>query len=359
MEEDLLFFIYPPAFLGAIEGVKKIARSEIREKVGKIVKTSKELRENLKDKIKTIGESSKSFSCIGIDSTWTTPHLELLYGDCALILYGCLGNGIREVRAEPVVYAGEDFSSFVWRRSVELERELAIEILEKVDANLLIFDGNIFPFPMVYARDWKEWASVVDVMQSLIRLAEKNGVSLVGVVKRARSKYFSYILGRESPVNDKLLASIILKNGEYVSLGKFGDFLPNYLKIAHEDRARDYIRRFEERCKELPLGDVELVFYKTKKPTQYDSATKIEVLDLAGIGVDEIVKALAGMSTDTGFPAVIDWIDEIVRNEHRVLAFLRDLLEKELMNTCSDEEKEIIMKLCGFMNPQKSYLFRF
>lgn len=36
----------------------------------------------------------------------------------------------------------------------------------------------------------------------------------------------------------------------------------------------------------------------------------------------------------------------------KVLAFLRDLLEKELMNTCSDEEK----KLCGFMNPWKSYL---
>ena len=359
MEEDLLFFIYPPAFLGAIEGVKKIARNEIKAKVEEIVKASREIRENLKDRIKTIGKLSRNFSCIGIDSTWTTPHLELLYGDCALILYGCLGNGIREVRAEPVVYTGDDFSSFVWRRSVELERELAIEILGRSEVDLLIFDGNIFPFPMVYARDWKEWASVVDAMRSLINLAEKNGVSLVGVVKRAKSKYFSYILRRETPVNDKLLASIILKNGEYVSIGKFRDFLPDYLKIAHEDRARDYIRRFEERCRELPLGEVELIFYKTEKPTQYDSATKVEILDLAEIGVDEIVKALAGMSTDTGFPAVIDWIDEIVRNEHRVLAFLRDLLEKELMNTCSDEEKEIIMKLCGFMNPQKSYLFRF
>ena len=71
---------------------------------------------------------------------------------------------------------------------------------------------------------------------------------------------------------------------------------------------------------------------------------------MAGIGVDEIVNALAEMSTDTGFPAVIDWIDEIVRNEHRILTFLRDLLEKELMNTCSEEEREIIMKLCRFMN---------
>ena len=359
MEEDLLFFIYPPAFLGAIEGVKKIARSEIKAKVEEIVKASRELREILENRIKTIEKSSKNFSCVGIDSTWTTPHLELLYGDCALILYGCLGNRIREVRAEPVVYAEEDFSSFVWRRAVELERELAIEILEKSEVDLLIFDGNIFPFPMVYARDWKEWINVVDTMRTLISLAEKKKVSLVGVVKRARSKYFSYILGRETPVNDKLLASVILKNGEYVSLGKFGDFLPDYLRIAHGDRGEDYIRRFEERCRELPLEDVELLFYKTEKPTQYDSATKVEILDLAGIGVDEIVNALAGMSTNTGFPAVIDWIDEIVRNEHRVLAFLRDLLEKELMNNCSDEEKEIIMKLCGFINPQKSYLFRF
>ncbi len=162
--EDLLFFIYPPAFLGAIEGVKKIARNEIREKVGEIVKASKEIRENLKDRIKIIGKPSRSFSCIGIDSTWTTPHLELLYGDCALIIYGCLGNEIREVKAEPIVYAGDDFTSFVWKMSVELERELVIEILEKAEVDLLIFDGNIFPFPMVYARDWKEWASVVDVM---------------------------------------------------------------------------------------------------------------------------------------------------------------------------------------------------
>ena len=243
--------------MGAIEGVKKIAKNELKEKIGEIVKASREIRKNLK--IKTIGESSRNFSCIGIDSTWTTPHLELLYGDCALIISGCLGNGIREVRAEPVVYAGDDFSSFVWRRSVELERELAIEILEKFEVDLLIFDGNIFSFPMVYARDWKEWASVADAMRFLINLAEKKGVSLVGVVKRARSKYFSYLLGRETPVNDKLLASIILKSGEYVSLGKFGDFLPNYLRIAHEDKAKDYIRRFEERCRELPLGDVELV----------------------------------------------------------------------------------------------------
>ncbi|WP_456327289.1 DNA double-strand break repair nuclease NurA [Archaeoglobus sp.] len=356
--EDLELFIYPPAFLGAIGGVKKVARSEIREKVGEIVKASRELRENLRDKIKTIGKSSKSFSCIGIDSTWTSPHLELLYGDCALILYGCLGSEIREVRAEPVVYTGDDFSSFVWKRSIELERELATEILEKVDTDLLIFDGNIFPFPMVYAREWGEWVSVADKMRSLISLAEKKGVSLVGVVKRARSRYLSYVLGREAPTNDKLLASIILENGEYVSLGRFGDFLPDYLKIVHKDKGEDYIRRFKERCKELPLDEVELVFYKTKKPTQYDSATKVEILDLSRVGADEIVKALAGMSTDTGFPVVIDWIDEIVRNEHRVLAFLRDLLEKELMNTCSNEEKEIIIKLCGFMNPQKSP-FRF
>ena len=67
---------------------------------------------------------------------------------------------------------------------------------------------------------------------------------------------------------------------------------------------------------------------------------------------------LANMSTDTGFPAIIDWIDEIVRNEYRVLSFLRDLLEKELMRICSDEEKEVIVKLCGFMNPQKSHIFK-
>ncbi len=87
--------------------------------------------------------------------------------------------------------------------------------------------------------------SAVGSMRSLISLAKKKGVSLVGIVKRARSKYLSYILGRETPANDKLLASVILKNGEYVSLGKFGDFLPNYLKIAHKDRAKEYLRRFE------------------------------------------------------------------------------------------------------------------
>ncbi len=358
MEEDLFFFLYPPAFLGAIEGIKRIARSDIRFKIEEIAKSSKELRYLLKDRIQAI-EDAHNFSFIGIDSTWTTPHLELLYGDCALILYGCLGNEIREVKAEPVVYTGEDFNSFIWRKAVELERELAIEVLERCDVDVLIFDGNIFPFPMVYAKDWSKWKRISEVMKSLIGIAKEKGVSLVGIVKRVKSKYFSYILERETVVNDKLLASVFLRCGEFVSIGKFKDFLPKYLEIVHRDRAKEYIRRFEERCKDLPLGEVELVFYKSKKQTQYDSATKVEVLDLAGIGVDKIVNALVSISTDTGFPAVIDWIDEIVRNEYRVLAFLRDLLEKELLKTCSnDVEREIIMKLCGLTNPQKSYLFR-
>ncbi|GEM_PF-5739508 len=358
MEEDLLFFIYPPAFLSAIDGIRRIAKGEIRNKIKEIIEISNGLREMLIDRIRIVKNPSKSLSCVGIDSTWTVPHLELLYGDCALIIYGCLGSRIKEIRSEPVIYSGDDFNSFIWKRSVKLEREIAIEVLEKNDIDLIIFDGNIFPFPMVYTKDWKEWMEIARTIDMLIKIAKRKEVSLVGIIKRVKSRYLSYLIERESPVNDKLLSSMFLKNGEYISLGRFKDFLPKYLRIVHRDRADVYIRRFWERCSELPIGDVELVFYKARKQTQYDSATKVEILDLAGIGVDEIVNYLANMSTDTGFPAIIDWIDEIVRNEYRVLSFLRDLLEKELMRICSDEEKEVIIKLCGFMNPQKSHIFK-
>ncbi len=337
-------FIYPPAFVDAVRKAKRVARRVVGRKVGEVIRFLRDLRLD----VKKIEEPSRDYRCVGVDSTWTKPYLELLCGDCALIVCGCMGDGVKEMIADVLVNDGEDTDRAIWRKSVELERRLASEILENHEFDILVFDGNIVPYPVMLEGMWE---GLGDVMRDLIGRAKRRGVSIVGVVKRVRSRYLSAIAGRPSPVNDKVIASLILKRGEFFSMGRYGEIIPRYFEVTGR---RGYIDSFERVKEQIPVDEVEVVFYKGWRQSSYDLATKIEVLDLAGLGVEEIVGYMSKISTETGFPAVVDWIDRLVRNEFDILRFIRDLIEKEAVDILPDEEREIAIKLLGFTNPQKS-----
>ncbi|MGC8994515.1 MAG: DNA double-strand break repair nuclease NurA, partial [Pyrobaculum sp.] len=181
--------------------------------------------------------------------------------------------------------------------------------------------------------------------------------------KRVRSRYLSLLAGRCLPVNDKVAASAMLRPGEYFSLGKLRDLLPRWVSIHYADceggPEREAILKCyrgervglspkgERLCRRLVefgqnfnavlttstyphlrlLGDVEVVYYM---PPGHRTAVRVEVLDMGGLGVGEIVSYLASTtSTVTGYPQILDAVDQYVRvSPDLVEAVLTALLSK-------------------------------
>lgn len=101
------------------------------------------------------------------------------------------------------------------------------------------------------------------------------------------------------------------------------------------------------------LRDVVVAFYKAFNSS---IATKVEVLDFGGgLGVDRVVGGfLAGQTTDTGYPYILDTVDTVVRIDSRLLDYVRTLLIKNANEVSSD----LINALLQLTNPQKAYLYK-
>lgn len=212
----------------------------------------------------------------------------------------------------------------------------------------------------------------------MLNLAEKSKTTIVGVVKRVRSRYLSIYAGHCLSTNDKLMASLLLNKGEYISLGNYGSVLPQWLQINYMDcetkrgmSREEAERRLNEgienlkrvfngdggRLKGIPkVADTELIFYKAPITAV---ATKLEVLDLGGIGVPNLVGYLSSQTTNTGYPYLLDLVDTYVRVDSRLLDYVKSLLTRYAGLSISDSNvKELINTLLQLTNPQKAYLYR-
>ncbi|RLE51640.1 MAG: hypothetical protein DRJ33_05505 [Candidatus Methanomethylicota archaeon] len=242
------------------------------------------------------------------------------------------------------------FENLVSRRSKEMELEVAISLLKmkkKDEAcfELLALDGRILPPPHPYF-------TVHHVAKKFIELAKETRTTVVGIVKRAHTRYLSTLAGKETPVNDKVIMSWILNPGEYVSLGKLLNIIPSYVRYLAENKEEE---RYVKTLKKHPeLGEVEVLFYKPKTPTLYRQATKVELLNYGKLDTDALISYLSSSTSPNGVPFFIDQVDEYVRFEAKALGIVQQIIEAELAKLRGVEG----FIFSGYTNPQKAYLFR-
>ncbi len=288
-----------------------------------------------------------------------------------------LGIGKRGIQAYvDVLPRTDDLGKRVSERARLLERRLVSSIIDKLpDGSVIVFDGEIVPYSLLYTRPRRSVTKSLDseVSRLLLEASEKR-IMLIGVVKRSYTRLFNVyasLCGSRLKLNDKAIASIFLGPGEYTVLGVYTELLPGYAEVVAEEKGVRKIREVvETRLTEHPeYGRIVTGFYKPSRVPRAWQAVKIEVyapwlepreaLRLAASHLDALT------SPATGLPYPVDLVDELVRIEAAALEVVRHRLTKLLLRGLRGSrlhrvpvKPEDLMVVTLYTNPEKRYLYQ-
>ncbi len=293
-----------------------------------------------KIKAKKAKEVSKKFNVFAIDSSYSTPPLDVLNGEFYVYSYGYLSNlGDKEIVYGVKLSEREEITNFL----IKKERELAIRIIEergdKVD--IIILDGPINNFP---GAPFKISSELFNTLKRLLNLARENNVTIIGFPKRVRSLYVAMLcnMSEKHLVYDRAAITYILDENEYFVIGKLRDIVEKYARYLKSigktvDRAKDAITK-------LPLyGDVYIIAFKTNIGNKVEIFANEEQLE-------EIISYLIKLCGKNVFPFILDEVDKFVR-------ITRDDTLNAYINLLKIASKEAIKNILLLANPQKKYLF--
>ena len=252
-----------------------------------------------------------------------------------------------------------------------IERKIAIELLRKgYEFNAFLIDGPILPLYLLFIpehRYYDEEKKLIEITEHLITLSNEKEVSLIGIVKRVRSRFlinafkdeiekllhedFKRIFGSS---NDKALGSLILNKGEAIFLGKPISDNPIYhalvSEIGFQALAGEFIESHEW------FKEMEFAILKPKRSRQIVS---VEAIDYANIGFENIISWINNTATHTGCPQILDYVDRYVQITSGLIEIARRLLIKIISERIREErilgEYEIIDLLLDYADLQKKY----
>ncbi len=362
------FWISPPVLYSVIRTVDRLSHYLSARSV-QVLSVVERIRDRVEiEEIRT--DVRSDLVTVAIDSTYTIPYLELIGGNLAIVAagfvrYPALKKGINSYATATIVLDDEvqNFENYVSKIAQYMERKVLHKLLRKLERgyrfDLVAIDGSILPAPLPFAlpsgikgRSESKVGKVLSksflLMKEIIKLARKHNVAIVGIIKRVRTRFFSVILGEKAPVNDKVIASLILKPSTYLVLGKLGNIVREYVKYVRGLS----LREVDEVRDVLPeVNDIDIVFYRSSR-SLYMQSTKVEVLNFSNIDLRDIISYLCIHTTHTGVPHFMDMVDTYIRCESRVLPHVQQILESKVI------EKGGLSILTGFTNPQKMYLYR-
>ena len=356
----------------------EVSLREARKAVSKIkyvLEIAQEFR-NILEKEGMLGSlpvADGVLDCIAIDSDFTYPPLELVAGRLFIAIRACVFWGSSFCKDKPRVLS-EALVRFL-RDSVEerttillakrFERQLANELLEakaRGEANFeaLLIDGEIIPrVPLIYrsAFEAKVSRGLIDELRTMIELASDTKTYIIGIIKRVQGRDLSIITGVKLPFNDKAVGTLILRSGEYISIGKVHEII----KKASEGEvkpSRRWLKRIVEKVPEI--GEVGVFLFKTRNFTLYDIATKIEAYIPQGLSTGDFVKVLAKLARltgQTGVPHPTDLAD-------RICSIRGDIIGSIHQKLISDAVKEMgdisgVIRALGLINPEKLYPYEY
>ncbi|NPA96280.1 MAG: DNA double-strand break repair nuclease NurA [Crenarchaeota archaeon] len=334
-------------------------------------------------------EGHEFASILAIDSTWSSPPLELVWGALSVIVVGYVvatpGSGFHGISyAALSMFAEGPSGRSIELRSKILEFATVIRTVRKysgvvdavlVDGPLLIAPRSRYVYTPAETREFVEDSRRVSgprlaayVSRALIEAAKACralGIPMVGVVKRVGSKFLAPVLrdaGLEDVAravefsNDKALASLVLEPGEYIELGSMLDVLSSYLSYLGREKT---LRALEDACsgssgvygKELceVLRDTAVVMYRARGEAVHPQATRLDIYPASSAA--EVLRYAMIESSHNSVPVPIDIVDRLVRIESASIKRFHDMLLASASNYDT-------LALLGLTNPQKSYLFK-
>lgn len=338
---------------------------------------------NMLKKIKKVSSSIK-YCCLALDTSFTSPPLELTGGKLLVItrshiFYGCssLGGEEKTGTVGYVKFIQED-DTIGTPYSKIVEREFIKDVLVKKKKGLLgidmiLLDGELFPrIPPGYvgrksseSTVIKAYNRVLDLTQEILELAEETNTVIVGTVKRVYGRDLQVVL--DNPlikVNDKAFSTFILESGEWIDIGSYSDIarrLEEYIEKHQKDLEPRRLRSLGERRTWITrvinvapkTSSVRVATYKAENPTYFMIATKIEVYPSNTTTLDDIVSYLSSITGVNGVPHPIDVVDSMSMIKRDLLYIVQQQLYTELSNNIKDPL--LALSLAGLTNPEKMF----
>jgi len=303
-----------------------------------------------------------------VDSGFTVPPIEIAGGyiwiiQVAEIVMGDTCNTPPKIRAYVEYHRDRDLAGVkakVWERRALLDA-LESKRRGEIDFDVAIVDGEVLTR---YGEE--EYAMVPsearEVMKQARELTERALVAscevntpIVGVLKRSYSGDIRFTYGLfDIGLNDRAIASIMLKRGEYFVLGTYREIeekiTREYSSIEPDPRISsriDWIRRVTSSYGEH-VGRVKVVFYKPRLNT-VELAVKTEIAEAPEWSIGEIVSALSKITGNTGFPIPLDYVDSLAYIRPEIRRLVYELVYSKL----SQKDINIARLLSSLVNPQK------
>ncbi len=387
-EERGEFFEYEeePLPVIVLKGVDREAHRIVESyNVRKVLEEKSFIREKLLEKgfLKKIKDFSGRRPCtVALDTGFTSPPLELTGGRLLVIIrshvfHGCSSCG-EYPASDSVGYVRftDKTEAVATPLSKLYERKFILDILEdkangELDVDLVIVDGELFPrTPPGYGAPsrrestiMKLYSRIVATTREILELASKTDTALVGIVKRSYGHDIAVrLLDKSITLNDKALASFILKRGEWIDLGSYtdiGDDIKNFIEKYREELSVREIRSLNERLSWIasvigecsPASSIGVAVYKAFNPTYFMISTKIEYWVSSRYGVGDLVSYLASITSVNGVPHPIDLVDSMSMVRRDLLYLIQQQLFQELARLIGD--KELAMSIAGLTNPEK------
>jgi hypothetical protein len=301
-----------------------------------------------------------------VDSSYTAPAIELIGGYLGIVVVSTVLYGLKcskcivDAKAYTDLWFSNDLTSIYAKY---YERLTTLKLLKMKEGDELYFDvllvdGELIPRTSTTHLEKDILSKVIELTNKVIELADKTDTALVGILKRSYARDITNILGfHDLRLNDRAIMSLILKPNEYLIVGAHCDIYDELRKLkgklgVNEEWLNARLKWYEILIKNIPIGyAVKLAFYRAPK-TLYPTATKVEYLTSNSLDEDALLSSLIHISTATGIPAPIDYVDalSIVTKELKQTVYQKLLVEvaKKLRAEAKD-----ILPILSLMNPEK------
>jgi hypothetical protein len=308
----------------------------------------------------------KELCYAAVDSSYTAPAIELVGGYLGIVVVSTVLYGLKcskcivDAKAYTDLWFSNDLTSIYAKY---YERLTTLKLLKMKEGgelyfDVLLVDGELIPRTSTTHLEKDILSKVIELTNKVIELADKTDTALVGILKRSYARDITNILGfHDLRLNDRAIMSLILKPNEYLIVGAHCDIYDELRKLkgklgVNEEWLNARLKWYEILIKNIPIGyAVKLAFYRAPK-TLYPTATKVEYLTSNSLDEDALLSSLIHISTATGIPAPIDYVDalSIVTKELKQTVYQKLLVEvaKKLRADAKD-----ILPILSLMNPEK------
>ncbi len=373
-----------PLIEAVVEGLREEA-DRIAKAVASLKEVSGEVRRRMREAgiLKSVDEAAApgrlgSIKYLALDTGFTSPALELIGGRLAVIIRAHVTNASIEgvlPTGRAAIIRSTDKEDLAKPLSKVIEREFIMKILKlkregRADVDVILVDGELFPrTPPGYVRRrgtaalQRLYDRVVELTDEILQLADETDTALAGITKRTYVSDLRAALGMPNlTINDKALATYVLKPGEWVDLGTYPDIaghITEYLRRFGSFLSEDDVASLENRvrwidavcrsCRHASL--VRVAVYKARTPTYFAVATRAELWPSEKVVLENLISYLATLTGVNGVPHPIDLVDGMCRVRPDLLNLIQQRLQAELTAALGDPK--LAASVVGLTNPEK------